>query len=836
MKNILYFLNLLLLLSIGKDSVAGINFSIRSAYSGAGKTTLSGKVIDKSTQQPLPGATIYIEELKSGAATNADGLYSIKDLPQIKVVLQVKCLGYKTLLVNIDLTQVKIKDFELEPAITEVNEVVITGMSKNTEIKRSPVPIVVVDQKYLQQNLGTNVIDGISHVPGVNAVTTGPNVSKPFIRGLGYNRVLTLFDGVRQEGQQWGDEHGIEVDEYGVDRIEIIKGPASLTFGSDAMAGVVNLLPPHPALPGTIDGEFFNNYQSNNGLIGNSLMLQGNEQGLAWRARVSHKMATNYENPIDGRVYGTAYQETDASAFVGLNKEWGYSHLSFTAYDDLQEIPDGSRDSISRKFTKQITEADTFRPIVSDAELNEYKIAILHQHVQHYRVYSSNSFVVGEGKIEVGAGFQESIRREYDHPQAPDVAGLYLVLQTFNYDLKYHLPEWKGFEGTVGVNGMYQENVNKGTDFIIPDYHEFDIGPFAFVKKSFNKLDISGGVRYDNRSFSNTGMYVRPDPVTGFSQQVHAPDTAGATHPFSDYNHTFSGVSASLGATYILSDNISFKANVARGYRAPNISEISANGVHPGTNIYQIGNPDFQPEFSLQEDIGFFLYTKHVSGSIELFNNNISNYIFDQKLLGANGKDSVITAGNQTFKYQAVNAQLYGGEVSIDLHPHPLDWLHFENALSVIYAVNKGAPGIQISDDAKYLPFIPPLHTRSELLAEFKKKFKHFAGTFIQFGVEYYAKQDRAFTAYNTETPTPAYTLMNAGIGTTITRVSGSTLFRISLQGNNLGDVAYQSHLSRLKYFEPYPNNGSGHSGIYDMGRNISVKLTIPFYVQKPKA
>jgi iron complex outermembrane receptor protein len=712
--------------------------------------------------------------------------------------------------------------------------VVITGMSKNTEIKRSPVPIIVVDQKYLEQNLGTNVIDGISHVPGVNAVSTGPNVSKPFIRGLGYNRVLTLFDGTRQEGQQWGDEHGIEVDEYSVDRIEIIKGPASLTYGSDALAGVVNLMPANPPPVGAIRGELFNNFQNNNGLIGNSLMMEGNQNGFTWRARASHKMATNYQNTIDGRVYGTGYTETDASAFLGLNKQWGYSHLNFTLYDDLQEIPDGSRDSITRKFTKQITEADLFRPVVPNNELNSYSIPTLHQHVQHYRVYSASSFILGEGKLELGLGFQQSIRREYNHPEAADVAGLYLLLQTCTYDVKYHFPDWKGIESTIGVNGMYQTNQNKGTEFIIPDYNQFDIGPFVFVKKSFNKLDISGGLRYDNRSFSNSGMYITTNPATGFNQQVQLPDTAGATHPFSNYKHTFSGASGSLGATYIFSDHFSVKANVARGFRAPNISEISANGVHPGTNLYQIGNPAFKPEFSLQEDLGLFFYSKHVSGSIELFNNNISNYIFDQKLQNSKGQDSVIVAGNQTFKFEAVDAQLYGGEFSLDIHPHPYDWLHFENALSVIYALNKGAAGVQVPDDAKYLPFIPPIHTRSELLAEFKKKFKHLSETFAKVEVEFYARQDRAFLAYNTETVTPSYTLLNAGFGGNITTSGGKTLFRISIQGNNLTDLAYQSHLSRLKYFEPYPNNPTGHSGIYNMGRNISFKLVIPFEARKP--
>jgi iron complex outermembrane receptor protein len=808
---------------------------IANAHNNPGKTKLSGKVTDKTTHEPLVAATVYIAELRTGAITQLDGSYVIENLPQTKVLVQVKYTGYKTILENIDLNTVTTKNFEMEATATEVNEVVITGMSKNTEIKKSPIPIIVVDQKYLEQNLFTNVIDGISKVPGVNAVTTGPNVSKPFIRGLGYNRVLTLFDGMRQEGQQWGDEHGIEVDQYLVDRIEIIKGPASLTYGSDAMAGVVNLMPRRPPPSGTIRGEFLNDYQTNNGLIGNSLMMEGNENGFIWGGRASHKMATNYQDKIDGRVYGTGFAETDAAAVVGLNKEWGFSHLSFTLYDDLQEIPDGSRDSTTRKFTRQITEADTFRPIVSNADLNSYAIPVLHQHVQHYRVNSSNSFILGEGKLELNLGYQQSIRREYNHPEAGDVAGLYLFLQSYTYDIKYHLPEWKGIETSLGVNGMYQQNQNKGTEFIIPDYTQFDVGPFLYVKKDFGKWDLSGGVRYDTRFFSNTGMYVKPNPTTGFDMQVSAPDTAHASHPFSDYKHTFTGTSGSFGATYIFSNNFSMKANVARGFRAPNISEISANGVHPGTNLYQIGNPDFKPEFSLQEDLGLFFASKHVSASVEVFNNDISNYIFDEKLLGRNGHDSVIVAGNQTFKYEAVNAQLYGGEVSLDIHPHPLDWLHFENSLSIIYALNKGGNGVAVSDSAKYLPFIPPLHTRSDLIAEFKTKIKRLSGTFAKLEVEYYAKQDRAFLAYNTETQTPGYTLLNAGFGTGFTDKNGKILFKLSVQGNNLGDVAYQSHLSRLKYFEPYPNNGSGRSGIYNMGRNISFKLVIPFDVKTQK-
>ena len=281
-------------------------------------------------------------------------------------------------------------------------------------------------------------------------------------------------------------------------------------------------------------------------------------------------------------------------------------------------------------------------------------------------------------------------------------------------------------------------------------------------------------------------------------------------HPnhFLNTNTHSSGVSGSFGLTYNFTDHFLIKANIARGFRAPNIAEISANGVHPGTDIYQVGNPDFKPEFALQEDLGIMFNTSHVSGGVEAFNNDISNYIYNEKILNSAGGDSTDGHGNTFFKYQAAQAKLYGAEANLDIHPHPLDWLHFENSVSIVYAVNKGVPGIPVSDSAKYLPFIPPLHTLSDLRANIKKKFSHFSSLYVKVGMEWYDKQDRAYLAFNTETPTPGYTLFNTGVGGNVTNKSGKVLFNINISGNNITNVAYQAHLSRLKYFTTTTSSG----------------------------
>ena len=794
------------------------------------QVSLTGRIIDQHDNQPLFGVNIFIPELLTGTTTDTSGRYKIGNLPKRKILLRISYLGYKTVIEPVDLSTDASKDFKLEESPEQMNEVVVTGTSRATDIRRSPIPIVVAESKGLNMNVNTNIINALTKLPGISEVTTGPNISKPYIHGLGYNRVLTLYDGVRQEGQQWGDEHGIEVDEYGIDKAEIVKGPASLTYGSDALAGVVNLIPFSPVQPGVLKASFLGEYQTNNGMFGGSLSLDGNRKNILWGGRISHKQAKDYQNRFDGRVYNTAFSETDASVYTGINKSWGYSHLNFSLYNDLQEIPDGSRDSITRQFTKQISEADTIRPVVSNSELNSYKISDLHQHIQHYRIYSTSNIYLDDSKIAIILGYQNNIREEFSHPQAISTPGLDLHLNTITYDVKYSLPDLKGWEITPGINGMYQVNSNKGTEFIIPDYREFDLGLFLLVKKSFDKIDINAGARYDMRFFSNDQMYTRPDPTTGFDMQVTPPDTAGAEKKFSGFRHTFSGLSASIGMSYNFSKSFGIKANFARGFRSPNISEISANVVHPGTNIYQLGNPGFKPEFSLQGDLGLFFNSKPVIASLEAFYNDITNYIFNQRVLNQHGQDSVIVKGNQTFKFQQSEAVLYGGEASLDIHF--FKWMHFENSLSVVYGVNKGGNGTRITDSSKYLPFIPPLHTHTEIRVEFDKGIKHISSVYARVAMEYYAKQDRVYLADNTETPTPGYTLFDAGIGGDVTKKNGKVLCSIHLSVSNIFDLAYQSHLSRLKYFEPYPNNPSGRSGIYNIGRNVSLKVIFPIEVR----
>ncbi len=789
--------------------------------------TMLGRVYDKDTKEPLYGATIYLPEHKSGTLTDTAGTFTLNNLPDARVLLEIRMLGYASQAITAAVTPDTLTIY-LSHSAGELNEVVVTGESHATEISRSPIPIVVINKDYLLTNSATNAIDALTKIPGVTAVTTGPNVSKPYIRGLGFNRVLTLYDGMRQEGQQWGDEHGIEVDQYGVERAEIIKGPASLSYSSDALAGVVNLIPTRPAPEGALQGDVTLDYGTNNRQLGGSAMIKGTKKGIDWIARVSHKQAMDYTDKYDGRVFNTAYNETDAGASLGIHRDWGYSHVNFSLYDDVQEIPDGSRDSATRQFTRQIDE-DGNSQIVSPHDLNTYHIENLHQRVQHYRVNADNHIHLGPrgGTLDIDAGYQRSVRREYSHPLLYDIPGLYLQLNTINFDVKYHMTEIRHWNFTLGINGMYQQNnVAAGTEFVIPSYTQIDFGPFAVVRKEIGKFDIEAGIRYDVRIFNNQQLYTAANPVTGFDMPVYGADTAGAAKVFSDYHTTFQGVTGSIGATYNVNKQLALKLNFARGYRAPNISEISANGVHPGTNIYQMGNADFKPEFSLQPDFGISYTSKYVALTADVFYNYIQNYIYNQKLQSVNGGDSILVPGNQTFQYRAARAQLYGGEIGLDIHP--VTSLHIENVFSLTYGDFLGEKGRAVADSERYLPLIAPMHGNSEIRYDFNIKKAQIVNAFVKIGVTYYARQGRVYSAFGTETPTAGYALLNAGVGAGFANKKGRTIMSLYVLGSNLLNTAYQDHLSRLKYFEPYPGNASGRNGIYNMGTNVNIKVVFP--------
>ena len=687
----------------------------------------------------------------------------------------------------------------------QLNELTVTGVTGDTKLKHATAPVSIVTPQVLRSSASTNIIDAIARQPGVSQLTTGGSISKPIIRGLGYNRVVVMSEGVRQEGQQWGDEHGVEVDGSSVNSVEILKGPTSLMYGSDAMAGVVILHAQPTLVEGEIQANVSSEYQTNNGLFAYNLSIAGNQKGFVWNARFSDKMAHAYQNKYDGYVPGSQFRERAGRLMLGVNKDWGHSRLTWTAYHLTPGIIEGERDPETGELEHE-----------EDWTGHQYGKALPFQQVKHYKAVWDNSLNLSSGYLKAIIGYQQNRRQEFE--ESMDEYELFFKMHTLTYDLRYVTHEWRGWKLSTGIGGMYQNSVNQGEEYLIPDYRLFDFGIYATATKSIgNNWTLNGGVRYDYR-------WLHGDELMEDGERR-----------FTDFSRHFNGLTGSIGAVCNINEHFNLRLNLARGFRTPNMSELASNGVHEGSIRYELGDQRLKAEYSLQADLGLDFTSRYVSAQLALFANRINNYIFTHRVA------EEIEEGYLTYIYTQGDARLLGFEASIDFHP--IHSVHFSNTFSYV-----DAQMIDATPDTKYLPFTPAPHWTSELKWELfhhahstvsshaMHEYRHahpkgglaLNNLYIAAGLDVYLKQTHIYSADDTETETPGYALISLSAGTDI-QLHNKKVAELYITADNLLNKAYQNHLSRLKYADV--NTVTGRRGVYNMGRNITFKVVVPITI-----
>ncbi len=661
----------------------------------------------------------------------------------------------------------------------ELKQVVVTSPTGALKMEDMSMPAAVIDRNELRLTPATNIVDAVAKLPGVAQVSTGSGISKPVIRGLGYNRVVVVADGVRQEGQQWGDEHGVEIDGNAVSSVEVLKGPASLLYGSDALAGVLKLNTDPVVSLGKMRVNVNTEYHTNNGLVNYSLNFGGNKHGVTWNLRYGDKFAHAYKTPIDGYVPNTQFRERAFSTMLGVNRSWGHTRLVGSYFHLTPSIAEGERDPLTGELEQPYDDTKT------------YHHGLPFQQVYHYKAVLDNAFYIGQGRLNAMLAYQQNRRQEYEEP---DEYGLFLKLHTVNYNVHYVTQRIGNWRVTGGVNGMWQRSLNAGREYLIPDYSLFDFGVFVATTVDMGRWVLNGGLRFDNRHISSHELIEDDAPR------------------FEAFKRDFSGVTASVGAVWHATERLDLRANVARGFRAPNISELASHGEHEGSLRYEVGNKNLKPEFSLQFDLGAEFTNSWIDAQVSLFANRIDNYIFIHRT------GEVIDDELMTYRYDSGDAQLLGCELALDIHPW--HFLHLGTSFAMVNAVQLHQPL-----ETKYLPFTPAPRWQGDLKWEILHDGRLLNNVYVSLGVDYNFKQNHYYRADNTETATPAYCLLNAAIGTDI-MFKGRRVACLSVMGTNLTNKAYQSHLSRLKYAEVNPV--TGRQGVLNMGRNIVFKLTIP--------
>ncbi|WP_333599501.1 TonB-dependent receptor [Flavobacterium sp.] len=711
---------------------------------------ISGTISDK-VGLPLPNIIVSIPELHKETISDADGKYVLTNLPNGNFNVAFSAVGFTTQNIPTVLSGKEITlNVTLEDNIIHMDEVIVSTAFNKLQ-SQNVMKVEHESLKSLQQKGTATLIEGLATIPGVSQVSTGTSIGKPVIRGLSGNRVLVYSQGVRLENQQFGEEHGLGLNDAGVESVEVIKGPASLLYGSDALGGVLYFNPEKFANPKEFKADFSQRLFSNTLGSNTSLGLKTSTENWKFLARGSFNTHADYQIPDGDRVTNTRYNESDFKTGIGYSNSSFSSVLRYNFNKLDLGIPENG-------IAEQSTSHDTQFP---------------RQAVDNHILSLHNSFYFKNSKLDADLGYIFNDRSEF---QDSNVASLHMKLRTFNYDLKYYLPKLGKVETIVGVQGMHQTNTNSGTEYLIPDAVTNDFGVFGTANYEFGKNVLQAGLRFDNRKVSS---------------ETHG--IVGNEGYFEAIDKSFDSFNASLGYKTNLADDFTLRLNVASGFRAPNLAELTSNGVHEGSNRYEIGNADLKNEQNLQTDLNLEYKSSHFEIFANGFYNHINNYIF----ISPNGN---VIDGNNVYDYVQANAKLYGGEAGIHFHPHPIDWLHFTSSFETV---------IGKKDNGDNLPLIPANKWNNTFRGEFELKNWWKEG-FATLNIESTFAQNNHSEF---ETRTNDYTLINLGLGGKIT--IHKSVFQLNLNANNVFNKTYVSHLSRLK-----------SDGIPNVGRNIVLGVT----------
>lgn len=732
--------------------------------------TLKGKVMDEDNI-PLPGANIYIPELYSGIATDIDGNYVITNLHAGKYKVQFSFIGYETWIQNIVVEDKDlVLDVKLHPSVFQSQDVVISGGRPSSQHENA-IKIETIAISSIQASGSPSLMQSLSQVPGVDMIGKGNTVATPVIRGLSTSNILVLNNGIRMENYQFSENHPYLIDEFGIDQVEIIKGPASLLYGSDAIGGVLNFIKEKPANAGTVSGDATLQYHSNtNGYTGN-LGVKGTSQKVYWGLRGGVKTHMDYLDGSGDFVPNTRFNQGSIKTFAGINSSVG----NFRVYYDYIKMNPGM----------------CVDPVIDVITERGRKNEIWYQDLDMHLVSSRNTIFLNAFKLEANLAYQNNHRRLNGSDQYPPLTKVDAKLNTLNYEIKTSYVSSEHSNFILAIQGMSQQNKNQeAPDHVLPDFSLNDISISGLVQHDFEKgIHLQFGIRFDNRFIDI------PEQVIHVHD--HGDDGYEEEKIFERLNRYYGNLNGSFGLTVNLTEQLLFRANIASAYRTPSIAELSQDGQH-GTR-YEQGDRNLNSQRNYEGDLSMHYHSKHVLLDVAGFYNYIDQYIFL-----APTTDTTFD-GDFIYRYSQNDASLYGMEVVMEV----LATHNF--GIKGTYNYISGKQSNKIN-----LPFIP--HNRLNLEIKWSKKelwvFRNF---YLKAGSDIAFNQDDPAPF---ETSASGYTLFNAGIGFVFN--IGNQPFNIDVIGTNLGNRNYIDHLSTLKTL-----------GYHNPGRNIMVNLAIPFTVAK---
>ncbi len=782
-----------------------------SAVYGQTLYELKGNVFDEDNE-PLTGATVFMYPMKKGTVTDVNGNFKIGQISKGDYKIEISFIGYNTLIDTISIVSNQTFNAQLHASSLSLQEVVITDNYAESRKKEESRNIEIVNDDYLKQNLGGSLMTSLERLPGITTIEIGSGQSKPVIRGLGFNRVVVVENDIKHEAQQWGADHGLEIDQYAVDNVEVIKGPASLEYGSDAIGGVIDMKNRKLPSPNSFGGSIDLSGKSNNDFLGTSISLYGRKNWFFANFRATILDYGDYKVPADSvdiYSYRAPLYKNHLRNTAGKEQDF---HLSFGVIRNRFN----SKFFVSSVNSKSgfFANAHGLEPRNVDSDIYDKSsrdIQYPYQTVHHFKVINSSHFIWEKLEMESNFGYQRNFRQEWSqyvsHGYMPAV---YPDTLSFNPDLEREFDKdvysgniklsWQASDKThlnFGINSQYQDNKIDGRGFIIPAYQQFNLGSYAIAKYSVSEKSIfQFGIRYDYGKIKTSEYYDWfPSPVVENDNS-----TMQYLQRAENIDRSFSNFTWSVGYNYN-PGKWSYKINIGKSFRMPIAKELAANGVNYHSFSYEVGNAALSPEASYQLDAGVEFASERFAIGTTPFLNYFSNYIY---LNPTSEHDRLYGNGNQVYYYTESEVFRYGTE----LHAHFEILKNLQLGIMGEYVYSE-----QLSGEKKgfTLPFSPPAS------AIFNIKYQKPKMKFIE---NAYASVDYRITASQNnivppEETTDGYQLINLGFGGDI-KVANQKI-DISLQIQNLLNTKYFNHTSFYRLIN-----------VPEPGRNFILNISIP--------
>ncbi len=745
---------------------------------------LQVRVLDSLSSEPLYGATLSIQKHKHIHITDASGEVTFDSLQDGQLILHVSYIGYhhQDKLINMSID--KAITILLCPESYHLHESVVLERGQNKDLSNRNKQ--VLNESDVAKKQGQNISELLSNINGISLLSSSGGISKPVIRGLHSQRLVTMQGNSRLEGQQWGDDHGPEVDPFSANRVEVIKGASSVEYGPEAIGGVIKILPrpwlTEPGLKGLFQTGFFSNNRQGSG----SLMLEGRtgkEKFMAWRAQGSVRQAGDGHTP-EYNLSNTGFVENSqaiAMAF-GLKKLLIETNLSryqtrqgiFVAshlgnIDDLNRALQSSKPLIILPFT--------------------YQIGKPYQQVQHILFSARFSYKLSSNKsLSLSYSQQVNRRQEFDADRVYNQAlqgkpALDLEIQSFISDLVYESKWANHWSVKTGLNGMMQNNTIAGLQFIIPPFQSLTAGLYAIIRKDIYEGNIAFGMRYDIRSL-DLPTYTRFNKQYSYHQFYESP---------------------ALVFTYskLLKPTLVFNTTLSSGWRPPAVNELYSYGLHYGIASFEIGDSLLKPERSYLMEISLRKQLSNWSSEFTIFNQYFEGFIYRKPL-----PDPTLTIRGAfpTFQFAQCNAQLSGAEFNL-AYQAPKK-LYGDIMVSYLYAQN-----LSLNQPLMFMPANRmQVHIGYTFLSgkKFSKPYLELQGIGV-------AKQNRFTPGADYQNPPPAYALLHLNAGFGFKPFANAGEWQLHLSCQNMLNQNYRDYLSRFRYFANEP------------GINFIFRLQIPF-------